>query len=106
MFRGLATVFVSQMTRSTPSLTSHQVLDSHSREKFYSELRGSGKYANIVGIYRHNSSSERIGVFDKDLIAHLPPSLKWIAHNGMPSDHVFESTLFTLPSFLIRRRWL
>ena len=58
-------------------------MDSQSREEFYSECREGGKYAEVVGIYRHNLSSNQIGVFDKDLVHHLPKNVKWIAHNGM-----------------------
>jgi len=45
-------------------------------------------YANVVGIYRHNTSADRIGVFDKELVAVLPESVKWIAHNGAGYDQI------------------
>ncbi|KAG8688085.1 hypothetical protein FRC08_011632 [Ceratobasidium sp. 394] len=59
---------------------------SQSRDQFFSEL--STTYAGISGIYRHNSSADRIGIFDKELIDKLPPSVKWIAHNGAGYDQI------------------
>ncbi|KAI3480725.1 hypothetical protein L1887_57204 [Cichorium endivia] len=50
-------------------------------------LRG-GKYANIVAIYRHNDSADKIGVFDAELINALPASLKFICHNGAGYDQI------------------
>ncbi|KAG8888086.1 hypothetical protein FRB98_008423 [Tulasnella sp. 332] len=61
-------------------------MDSPSREAFYEDLKG--KYAGTVVIYRHNSSSLRIGEFDEDIIAHLPESIKFIGHNGAGYDQI------------------
>lgn len=61
-------------------------MDSQSRDSFLEGLKG--KYAGIVGIYRHNSSSNRIGIFDSTLVSHFPDSLKWIAHNGAGYDQI------------------
>ncbi|KAG8721451.1 hypothetical protein FRC09_007875 [Ceratobasidium sp. 395] len=61
-------------------------MKSQSRDQFFSEL--STTYAGISGIYRHNSSADRIGIFDKELIGKLPPSVKWIAHNGAGYDQI------------------
>lgn len=63
-------------------------VDSQSREEFFAELSGNGKFTNTVGIYRHNSSADRIGIFDKELIDRLPSSVKWIAHNGAGYDQI------------------
>ncbi|KAF8583802.1 2-hydroxyacid dehydrogenase [Ramaria rubella] len=63
-------------------------VDSQTRSEFYSQLTGSGKFVGTVGIYRHNSSADRIGIFDKDLIDKLPSSVKWIAHNGAGYDQI------------------
>jgi glyoxylate reductase len=46
------------------------------------EFAPGGRYEHTVAIYRDNSSAEKIGMFDKDLINRLPASVKWIAHNG------------------------
>jgi lactate dehydrogenase-like 2-hydroxyacid dehydrogenase len=63
-------------------------MDSSTRADFIDELKPNGKYAGIVGVYRHNSSADRIGVFDKETIRALPPSVKWIAHNGAGYDQI------------------
>ncbi|KAF8756600.1 D-isomer specific 2-hydroxyacid dehydrogenase, NAD binding domain, partial [Rhizoctonia solani] len=61
-------------------------MKSKSRAQFYEEL--STTYANITGIYRHNTSADFIGIFDKELIEKLPSSVKWIAHNGAGYDQI------------------
>ncbi|KAI0767025.1 D-isomer specific 2-hydroxyacid dehydrogenase [Fomes fomentarius] len=63
-------------------------MDSSSRPEFFAGLQPKGKYDGIVGIYRHNTSADHIGIFDKDLVSHLPSSLKWIAHNGAGYDQI------------------
>ena len=63
-------------------------MDSPSRSDFYNNLGPNGKYSNIVGIYRENSSSSRIGIFDAELISKLPNTTKWIAHNGAGYDQI------------------
>lgn len=51
-------------------------------------LKPGGKYEGIVGIYRHNSSADHIGIFDKELVDVLAPSVNWIAHNGAGYDQI------------------
>jgi glyoxylate reductase len=63
-------------------------MNSHSRYDFLEGFRPEGKYSNVVGIYRENTSAQQIGVFDKELINGLPSSVKWIAHNGAGYDPV------------------
>jgi hypothetical protein len=63
-------------------------MDSPSRFEFLEGFRPGGKYSNVVGIYRENSSAEKIGAFNKELIYGLSPSVKWIAHNGAGYDPV------------------
>lgn len=70
------------------SLRTHQRLGSTSRADFLANLQSGGKYAGIVGVYRHNTSADRIGLFDKEIIAALAPSVKWIAHNGAGYDQI------------------
>ncbi|KAH7926974.1 hypothetical protein BV22DRAFT_1007899 [Leucogyrophana mollusca] len=60
--------------------------DAPNRTDFFGRFHPGGQYEGTVGIYRRNISAARIGVFDADLIAGLPPSLKWIAHNGAGYD--------------------
>ncbi|KAG8910174.1 hypothetical protein FRC01_006488 [Tulasnella sp. 417] len=61
-------------------------MDSQSREEFYREL--SGKFAGTTVIYRHNTSADRIGIFDAELVDKLPDSVKWIGHNGAGYDQI------------------
>jgi len=61
-------------------------MNSKSRDDFLKRL--STDYAGTVGIYRHNSSADFIGIFDAALINALPDSVKWIAHNGAGYDQI------------------
>jgi len=63
-------------------------LDSQNRADFLAAFRSGGKYADVVGIYRENGSANKIGVYDKEIIDALSPSVKWIAHNGAGYDPV------------------
>jgi lactate dehydrogenase-like 2-hydroxyacid dehydrogenase len=63
-------------------------MDSDNRADFLAGLKSCDKYAGIVGIYRHNTSAERIGVFDKEIVEALTPNVKWIAHNGAGYDQI------------------
>jgi len=63
-------------------------MESANRADFLADLKPNGKYAGIVGLYRHNTSADRIGVFDKEIINALVPSVKWIAHNGAGYDQI------------------
>ncbi|KAF4547407.1 D-isomer specific 2-hydroxyacid dehydrogenase-like protein 3 [Elsinoe fawcettii] len=51
------------------------------RSTFISNLK-SGQYSNVTYLYRSNESASVTGPFDAELISHLPPSLKYIVHNG------------------------
>ncbi|KAG1851287.1 D-isomer specific 2-hydroxyacid dehydrogenase [Suillus subalutaceus] len=65
------------------------VMDSPNRGDFLAGLKGE-KYDGIVGIYRHNTSADRIGVFDEEIIDALAETgtIKWIAHNGAGYDQI------------------
>ncbi|TFK85122.1 hypothetical protein K466DRAFT_577015 [Polyporus arcularius HHB13444] len=63
-------------------------LESPSRAEFLADCKPGGKYDAVVGIYRNNLSIGYIDVFDKELVEHLPLSLKWIAHQGAGYDKV------------------
>lgn len=54
-----------------------------------------GKWDGTVGIYRENSSAKTLGIFDADLIAGLPESVKWIAHN-VREDPIFLDAILIL----------
>jgi len=64
-------------------------MDSPNRVDFLENLRPGGKYAGIIGAYRHNCSADLIGVFDLEIISALAETgLKWIAHNGAGYDQI------------------
>jgi len=64
-------------------------MDSQTRDDFLAGLKPGGKYAGTVGIYRHNTSADRIGVFDKPIVAALSEAgVKWVAHNGAGYDQI------------------
>ncbi|KAF8448649.1 D-isomer specific 2-hydroxyacid dehydrogenase [Boletus edulis BED1] len=62
--------------------------DAPTRAEFFSRFQPGGSYDGTVGIYRRNVSAARIGIFDRELVEGLPPSVKWIAHNGAGYDSV------------------
>ncbi|KAF7321567.1 putative 2-hydroxyacid dehydrogenase UNK4.10 [Mycena kentingensis (nom. inval.)] len=62
--------------------------DDNSRAEFLKNCKPGGKYDGVVGIFRDNTSADRIGIFDKQLIDGFPASLKWIAHNGAGYDQI------------------
>jgi glyoxylate reductase len=75
-----------------------------SRKDFLQKLRD-GAYDDVEGLYRSNNSTsvceiwkcrktiaetllQETGPFDKELVALLPKSLKYICHNGAGYDNV------------------
>ncbi|EPE05873.1 hydroxyisocaproate [Ophiostoma piceae UAMH 11346] len=58
-----------------------------SREKFISDL-DAGVYNNVVAISRTYESAKYTGRFDAELVGHLPPSAKFISHNGAGYDQI------------------
>lgn len=64
-------------------------MDSPDRADFLANLKSGGKYAGIVGVYRHNVSADKIGVFDTAIVDALAETgVKWIAHNGAGYDQI------------------
>jgi glyoxylate reductase len=63
-------------------------MDSPDRADFLANMKAGGKYEGIVGVYRHNVSADRIGIFDQDIVDALALSVKWIAHNGAGYDQI------------------
>lgn len=57
------------------------------RDQFLSNLKN-GEYNDVVGLYRSNTSTSETGPFDRELLSHLPRSLKYIAHNGAGYDNI------------------
>ncbi|KAF2158521.1 hypothetical protein M409DRAFT_71610 [Zasmidium cellare ATCC 36951] len=66
--------------------TAPEVVTSKSRSEFFKDCQG--KYADVAAIYRTSASGAIAGKFDKDLIQHLPPSVKFICHNGAGYDQI------------------
>ena len=64
-------------------------MDSPNRADFLKNLQPGGKYAGIIGVYRHNISADRIGNFDSEIISALAETgVKWIAHGGAGYDQI------------------
>lgn len=59
-------------------------IGEYSREEFVEDLHG--KYSLVVAIARGYITAKKVGMFDKELIAHFPESLKYIAHQGAGYD--------------------
>ncbi|KAL3429774.1 D-isomer specific 2-hydroxyacid dehydrogenase [Aspergillus tetrazonus] len=57
-----------------------EVVTSRNRTEFFQDLQD--KYRNIFAIYRTSSSGAVAGKFDAEFINRLPPSCKYICHNG------------------------
>ncbi|KAH3667798.1 hypothetical protein WICMUC_005198 [Wickerhamomyces mucosus] len=62
------------------------VADSPNREEFIKDLKG--KYSNVQYIARTVASADQTGLFDEELISHLPKSVISVSHNGAGYDQV------------------
>jgi len=60
---------------------------SKSREQFFEECK-SGAFDKVVAAYRTFNSVAITGLIDEELVAILPKSLKFIAHNGAGYDQI------------------
>ena len=58
-----------------------------SRDDFIHRCR-TGEYNDITAIYRSNEWTRITGLFDRELVQHLPDSLKFICHNGAGYDTI------------------
>lgn len=57
------------------------------REQFLQNCKGR-QYDDVVTILRSNASTMVTGPFDRELLAVLPKSLKYICHNGAGYDNI------------------
>lgn len=57
------------------------------RDDFFNHCR-SGKYDQVVAIYRSNESTALTGPFNRELVQILPKSVKYICHNGAGYDNI------------------
>ncbi|TWU77752.1 hypothetical protein ED733_008596 [Metarhizium rileyi] len=64
-----------------------QQVKSGTREEFIRDC-DSGKYAKVVAISRTYDSVQITGRFDAELVSHLPPSVRFISHNGAGYDQI------------------
>lgn len=64
----------------------HTLPDDATRESFFRDCAST--YVDVKAIYRTNTSAAKIGTFDAELIEHLPPSVRCIAHVGAGYDQV------------------
>lgn len=78
--------YVDPSTPFASMFTLVQVDDAPDRADFLARFQPGGPYEGTIGIYRRNISAARIGTYDRGLVARLPPSVKWIAHNGAGYD--------------------
>ncbi|KAJ7039076.1 D-isomer specific 2-hydroxyacid dehydrogenase [Mycena alexandri] len=62
--------------------------DSTTRADFLEAFKPNGKYYDVVAIFRDNTSANKIGFFDKEIVEGFSPSVKWIAHNGAGYDQI------------------
>lgn len=63
--------------------------DTTTRDELKAAFSAGGKYSAVSGLYRHFGGARSIrvsGRFDEDLVRALPPSLKFIVHNGAGYD--------------------
>ncbi|KAK7185546.1 uncharacterized protein CC84DRAFT_1159057 [Paraphaeosphaeria sporulosa] len=75
-----------QAYEALQSVAACEVVTSASRAEFFSDIRG--KYNDVQVIYRTSASGAVAGNFDEEFISHLPPSLKYICHNGAGYDQI------------------
>lgn len=62
-----------------------------SRQELIHKFQAGGEYAQVVGIYRHFGGARSIkvtGRFDHELVSQLPPTLRYIVHNGAGYDQL------------------
>ncbi|KAG5965296.1 hypothetical protein E4U57_004308 [Claviceps arundinis] len=60
---------------------------SGNRDEFLRNCDG-GKYNNVVAILRTFDSVQITGRFDAELISHLPPSVRFVCHDGAGYDQI------------------
>ncbi|OKL64326.1 hypothetical protein UA08_00895 [Talaromyces atroroseus] len=75
--------------RSLQGIAHTEVVTSKSRDEFFKDA--AGKYKDIFAIYRTSASNAVAGKFDAEFIEHLPPSCKYIFHNGAGYDPIDTS---------------
>ncbi|KAM0787884.1 hypothetical protein ACM66B_003934 [Microbotryomycetes sp. NB124-2] len=59
-----------------------------SRSDLVKAFQDGGEYSDVVAVYRHNSSADHVGIFDKELVNAFPSSLRYVCHNGAGYDQI------------------
>ncbi|KAJ4314587.1 hypothetical protein N0V84_008811 [Fusarium piperis] len=72
--------------KALSAVAAPEVVTSKSRAELFADLKD--RYADIRAIYRTSASGAVAGNFDKELIDHLPSSLKYICHTGAGYDQI------------------
>jgi len=62
--------------------------DSVDRADFVKGFQSGGKYEGTVAVFRDNNLTNKIGIFDEELVNGFPSTVKWIAHNGAGYDQI------------------
>ncbi|KIK69048.1 hypothetical protein GYMLUDRAFT_213990 [Collybiopsis luxurians FD-317 M1] len=62
--------------------------DSTDRKDFLQGFQSGGKYEGTIAMFRDNNVTDKIGIFDKELVDGFPSTVKWIAHNGAGYDQI------------------
>ncbi|KAF8653338.1 hypothetical protein AX16_004038 [Volvariella volvacea WC 439] len=62
--------------------------DSKNRQDFLDGFKPGGKYDKVVALFRDNTSTDHIGIFDEEVVNGLGKDVKWIAHNGAGYDQI------------------
>ncbi|KAI1010576.1 hypothetical protein LB503_004963 [Fusarium chuoi] len=63
-----------------------ELITSINRQEFFKDVQD--KYKDVQVIYRTSASGAVAGNFDVEFIQHLPPSCKFICHNGAGYDQI------------------
>ncbi|CDR88109.1 related to 2-hydroxyacid dehydrogenase [Sporisorium scitamineum] len=88
----LATSELSQLSKVADVVES----TAKTRQELIEKFKSGGEYAQVVGIYRHFGGARSIkitGRFDAELVSQLPPSLRYIVHNGAGYDQLDVNAL-------------
>jgi len=63
-------------------------LESKTRSEFQQDCAPDGKYGQVSVIYRSLHSMSAVGEFDAELVQWLPPSVRFLCHNGAGYDTI------------------
>ncbi|KAF9017153.1 2-hydroxyacid dehydrogenase [Rhodocollybia butyracea] len=73
-----------------------EYFDSTDRTDFLKGFQPGEKYEGTVAMFRDNNLTDKIGIFDKELVDAFPSSVKWIAHQRRTKHAKAKEYPFTL----------